>query len=356
MQRGCIFFPCGSFLACLSSPLPFQGLFLQGGCCSAVMAGAGVSLLWYDPGCPAATLSTLVVVSLLGSSDPCCNLSKIVWQFHSDCEAWRLLACRNWGFTKRQDLGGRKVVPDCWVYRLWAGFIYGFHCGFILLPGRAGVAWCHRHGDSGWCRELWGTQLGAAAGTEGLEGLQQLRVKCHRHIQVVTRAPSAELPPCKGKMSWCSDPVGDLSPASWAECSLSIYVLCHQELRKPGVGSARAGWGKLSSPPWAWWWCQYCSPGWLSCRHWELIIVGAVQEFFATLTKATLAEQYLVSLWLSNRAEVLIFSLLLLAVNCSVQPLKDQCWWSKRDWCSCSHCGTAGVAVGPCGDTQSGSA
>lgn len=34
----------------------------------------------------------------------------------------------------------------------------------------------------------------------------------------------------------------------------------------------------------------------LSCRHQELIIVGVVWEFFATLTETTLAEQYLVSL------------------------------------------------------------
>lgn len=151
-------------------------------------------------------------------------------------------------------------------------------------------------GSSGRCGELWGTQLEAVAWTEELEGMELLRVKSYRHMQAVTRASSGELPHCSGKMSWCSDPVDNLSSAPWTECSLSFHVLCHQELKKPGVGSTREGCGKLSSPSWAWRWCQYCYPGFLSSTHWELILVGAVQELFDTLTKTTLAEQYLVSL------------------------------------------------------------
>lgn len=103
-------------------------------------------------------------MSLSGFFDHCCILSKIVVSpaVYCDHEGWRLLTCRNWGVTERLDLGGRKVILDCWVYRLGTGFIYGVCCDSILLPGRAEAVWYHRH------RLLWQMWRGFGGHSLGL--------------------------------------------------------------------------------------------------------------------------------------------------------------------------------------------
>lgn len=109
--------------------------------------------------------------------------------------------------------------------------------------------------------ETWGTELGGCclkwrAWGHGIAEGQVLQAHTGGDQSFLWWAT-----PLQWKMFWYSDPTDNPSSISWTECSLSIYVLCHQELKKPGVGSTREGWGKLSSPSWAGWWCQYCYPG-----------------------------------------------------------------------------------------------